>query len=179
MVNPLVTDLRAGRSALICIRYKSEFRDLTLKKMDELFKPKEETTKPGIGIRNKQLEERMKREQAEAAKEQPADPKAKGGKAPAPAPAKKEEPKKPDPKAPKKTPQQEEEERLEAERIKREAEEAEIARLQALEDAFDKTAELKSMGGRVYDFDIEDQYKRTQHYEWLLPIYYRNKEDPG
>jgi hypothetical protein len=41
IVNPLVTDLKAGRSALICIRYNSEFRDLTLKKMEELFKPKE------------------------------------------------------------------------------------------------------------------------------------------
>jgi len=29
LVNPLVTDLKAGRSALICIRYNSEFRDLT------------------------------------------------------------------------------------------------------------------------------------------------------
>ena len=35
------------------------------------------------------------------------------------------------------------------------------------------------MGGRVYDFDIEDPFRRTQHYEWLLPIYYRNSEDPG
>lgn len=35
------------------------------------------------------------------------------------------------------------------------------------------------MGGRVYDFDIEDPFRRTQHYEWLLPIYYRNAEDPG
>lgn len=180
MVNPLVTDLKAGRSSLICIRYNSAFRDLTLKKMEELFKPKESMdNKPGMGVRNKKLEEKIKREREEAAKDAPVDPKAKGGKAPAPAPAKKEEPKKPDPKAPKKTPQQEEEERLEAERIKREAEEAEAARQKALEDAFDKVAELKSMGGRIYDFDVEDPYKRTQHYEWLLPIYYRNAEDPG
>lgn len=180
MVNPLVTDLKAGRSSLICIRYNSEFRDLTLKKMEELFKPKESLeNKPGLGVRNKKLEERLKREREEAAKEQPVDPKAKNAKAPAPAPAKKEEPKKPDPKAPKKTPQQEEEERLEAERVKREAEEAELARQKALEDAFDKTAELKSMGGRLYDFDVEDPFKRTQHYEWLLPIYYRHAEDPG
>jgi len=107
MVNPLVTDLKPQAKSLICIRYNSAFRDLTLKKMEELFSPKESTdNKPGLGIRNKKLEERLKKERDEAAKDAPVDPKAKpGAKAPAPAPAKKEEPKKPDPKAPKKTPQ--------------------------------------------------------------------------
>jgi hypothetical protein len=108
IVNPLVTDLKAGRSALICIRYNSEFRDLSLKKMEELFKPKENLIKPGIGVRNKKLEERIKKEREEAAKEIPIDPKAKAGAKPvAAAPAKKpaEEVKKPDPKAAKKTPQ--------------------------------------------------------------------------
>ncbi len=61
----------------------------------------------------------------------------------------------------------------------REAEEAEKARLEALESAFDKTSELKSMGGRVYDFDMDNAHQRTQHYEWLLPVYYRNADDPG
>lgn len=107
IVNPLVTDLKAGRSALICIRYNSEFRDLSLKKMEELFKPKENLIKPGMGVRNKKLEERIKKEREEAAKEVPVDPKAKAGAKPvAAAPAKKpaEEVKKPDPKAAKKTP---------------------------------------------------------------------------
>lgn len=35
------------------------------------------------------------------------------------------------------------------------------------------------MGGRVFDFDIEDPFRRTQHYEWLLPIYYKNADEPG
>lgn len=48
-----------------------------------------------------------------------------------------------------------------------------------MEAAFDKVAELKSMGGQVYDFDVEDPFRRTQHYEWLLPIYYRNEFDIG
>jgi len=147
--------------------------------MEELFKPKETgSNKPGIGIRNKKLEERLKKEREEAAKDVPVDPKAAKGKAPA-APAKKEEVKKPDPKAPKKTPQQIEEEEAEAARLVREAEEAELARQAALEAAFNKTSELKSMGGRVYDFEVDDEFRRTQHYEWLLPIYYRNAEDPG
>jgi len=72
--------------------------------MEELFKPKETgSIKPGIGIRNKKLEERLKKEREEAQKDAPVDPKAKGGKATAPVP-KKEEVKKPDPKSAKKTP---------------------------------------------------------------------------
>jgi hypothetical protein len=161
-VEPRVSKLESGKAALICIRYKSKFRDLTLKQVNELFNPKEnKDIIPGVGIRNAKIEERLKREAAEAAATSVPDPKAaKGGKAP-PAPAKKEEAKKPDPKAAKKTPQQEEEERLEAERMKREAEEAEAARLQALEDAFDQAGELKSMGGKVYNFDMDDTNKRT------------------
>ena len=55
----------------------------------------------------------------------------------------------------------------------REAEARELARVKALEDAFDKTGELKSMGGRVFDFEVEDQFKRTQHYEWLMPVFFK------
>ncbi len=105
LVNPLVIDLKAGRSALICIRYNSQFRDLTLKKMEELFKPKfDSNNKPGLGNKNKKLEERLKKEKEDALKEVPVDPKAKAGAKAAPVAAKKEEVKKPDPKAPKKTP---------------------------------------------------------------------------
>lgn len=35
------------------------------------------------------------------------------------------------------------------------------------------------MGGKVFDFDAEDPFRRTQHYDWLLPIYYRNEFDIG
>lgn len=105
MVNPLVIDLKAGRSALICIRYNSQFRDLTLKKMEELFKAKTDGNhKPGLGNKNKKLEERLKKEKEDALKDVPVDPKAKAGAKAAPVAAKKEEVKKPDPKAPKKTP---------------------------------------------------------------------------
>jgi hypothetical protein len=30
------------------------------------------------------------------------------------------------------------------------------------------------LGGRVTNFDINDEYSRTQHYSWLLPVYFRN-----
>jgi hypothetical protein len=62
---------------------------------------------------------------------------------------------------------------LEAERLAQEAEEAELARVKALEDAFDKDGALRTFGGRVFDFDVEDEFKRTQHYEWLLPMYFK------
>lgn len=34
------------------------------------------------------------------------------------------------------------------------------------------------MGGRLIDFDQEQESARTQHYEWLLPVYFRCT-DPG
>ena len=32
------------------------------------------------------------------------------------------------------------------------------------------------MGGVVYDFDQFDENKRSQHYEWLVPIFYRAED---
>jgi hypothetical protein len=29
------------------------------------------------------------------------------------------------------------------------------------------------MGGKVTDFEIDDENRRTQHYNWLVPIYYK------
>ena len=174
VVNPLVTSLAPGKSTLVSIKFNSKFRDITYNTMDDLYKPKQLTPDaiPGIGIRNKKLEEKIrKQKENDLNAAAPVDPKAKGAKAPPPkAPAAKAEA---PGKASKKTPQQEEEERLEAERIAKEAEDAEAARVQALEDAFDMNAALKTMGGRVFNFEKEDKYKRTQHYEWLLPVYFK------
>jgi len=39
--------------------------------------------------------------------------------------------------------------------LRKEAEEAENARLTALEEGFDKESVLRSMGGRVTNFDME------------------------
>lgn len=103
----------------------------------------------------------------------PADPKAKGKGAPPPA-AKKEEPPKKDAKG-KGGPTPEEEE-AEAERIKQEKEEAERFRLAEIERNFDKHGELAKLGGKVFDFDIDDEVRRSQHYEWLVPVYYKQTE---
>lgn len=34
------------------------------------------------------------------------------------------------------------------------------------------------MGGRVFNFDSNDEANRTQHYEWLIPVYFRLKDNP-
>ena len=33
------------------------------------------------------------------------------------------------------------------------------------------------MGGVVFDFDKENEFRRTQHYEWLVPVYFRASEN--
>lgn len=41
---------------------------------------------------------------------------------------------------------------------------------------FDRDGELRRMGGKVYDFFVDDEIKRSQHYDWLIPVYYKNPE---
>ena len=55
-----------------------------------------------------------------------------------------------------------------------------------MEDNFDREGELKRLGGTLYDFDKDDgnilkfnnvlESRRSQHYEWLVPLYYKNTE---
>ena len=124
----------------------------------------------GMVKMNKKLAAKLasKKDNADAAA--PVDPKGKKG-APPPAAAKKEEPPKKDAKG-KGGPTAEEEE-AEAERIKQEKLEAERFRLEEIERLFDKHSELAKLGGKVYDFDPDDEVRRSQHYEWLLPVYYK------
>jgi hypothetical protein len=123
---------------------------------------------------NKKLAAKLaaKKETTEAA---PVDPKKKGG-APAPAPAAKKEDPPPKKDAKGKGGPTPEEEEAEQERIRKEKEEAERFRLAEIERNFDKHGELAKMGGTVYDFEINDEVRRSQHYEWLLPVYYRQTE---
>jgi len=32
------------------------------------------------------------------------------------------------------------------------------------------------MGGRVDNFKVDDEFHRSQHYAWLIPIYYRSPD---
>lgn len=45
-----------------------------------------------------------------------------------------------------------------------------------MEDKFDKHKELASLGGRVIDFDVDNPNQRTQHYEWMIPVFYKQAE---
>ena len=183
VVNPLVKPIEAGRSTLISIRYDSAFRDLTLARQNEIMRPAQDAEKAtglAAGGRNKRLAEKIKAQKEEKeANATAVDPKAaaKGGKQPAaPAKAAAAEKQQPPGKAVKKTQQQIDEEEAEEERRKKEAEEAEIERLAALEREFDRDGELVRMGGRVTNFDVEDEGQRTQHYDWLLPVYFRQQD---
>jgi hypothetical protein len=64
-VNPLVKPLEAGRSTLVSIRYDSQFRDLDYKTMQKLTTPEIPESKNTGLVRNKRLEERIKREKQE------------------------------------------------------------------------------------------------------------------
>ena len=64
----------------------------------------------------------------------------------------------------------------EEERKKKEAEEAERLRLEEIERNFDKPGELKRLGGKVYDFYRDDEIRKSQHYEWYIPMYFKNPE---
>ncbi len=43
---------------------------------------------------------------------------------------------------------------------------------------FDKQGELEKLGGRVQDFEGETELDASQHYEWLIPCYFREKGKP-
>jgi hypothetical protein len=193
VVNPSVIPMSTGRTALLSIRYTAGFRDLTAAKLSNIHKPqgsKVEAQSEGDDgmprglVRNKKLAERLEKKKAEASNVAAAiaDPKKAGAKG-APAPA---APPKPDPKAaaakeivvPKGKTKEQVLAEMEAEEEKKrlEAEEAERLRLQALERGFDKHAQLEALGGRVYDFFPEDNVRKSQHYEWLIPVYYKSAE---
>lgn len=141
--------------------------------MDAALNPKKKEAyqvPDGMVTVNKKLAAKIAQQKSEAAEAAPVDPK--GKKAPPPA-AKKEDPApKKDAKGAKGAPTAEEEQ-AEAERRQQEAEEAARKALEELENQFDKAGELARMGGKVLDFDAEDENRRTQHYDWLIPIFYR------
>lgn len=175
-VNPLVKTLPAGRATLVSIKYDSDFRDLSHASLDAALNPKKQEQfeiPAGLVAVNKKLAAKIAQQRSEAAEAVPADAK---GKKPAPPAAKKEEAAaKKDPKAAKGAPTAEDEQ-AEAERLKQEAEEAERQRAEDLEKQFDKTGELTRMGGKVCDFDANDDNRRTQHYDWIIPVFYKTPE---
>ena len=171
IVNPLVQTLEASKATLVSIKYTSKFRDLTYVALSNVEKPEENSSlsvPAGMVTRNKKLAAKL------AAKKNKTDETAADPKKKAAPPAKAEAPKK-DEKKGKGAPTQEEEE-AEAARIEEELRLQEEARIAEIEKNFDRTGELKRLGGVVTDFDVEDEHRRTQHYDWLLPVYYKTTD---
>lgn len=67
LVNPLVKQLEAGRSTLVSVRFDSKFRDIDYKVMKSIMEPEiQESKNTGlVSVRNKRLEERIKKEKLE------------------------------------------------------------------------------------------------------------------
>ena len=158
IVNPLVKDLEAGKATLVSIKYNSKFRDLTHKALEDVINPVDQPIAPiGMVKVNRKLAARLAADK-ERVDSAPADAKKKG--APPPAAAKKEaEPAKGKDKG--KGALTAEEEQAEVDRLKQEEEERERAKQEELEAAFDKIGELTRLGGKVTDFEIEDETGRT------------------
>ena len=168
LVNPLVIPMAQGRQALVSVKYVAGFRELTAAAVQDQHKAKpkaadgenEEGMPRGLVNRNKKIAERLEKKKNEAATtSQAVDPKKKGAQ---PAPAQAAAPKKEEAKKEIVVPKGKTKEQViaemeaEEEKKRQEAEEAERQRLADLEKDFDKEAELKRLGCKVYDFFPED-----------------------
>ena len=185
-LTPAFATLRPRSSCLIKLQYHSKFRHLDPLKGIAGEIESDEVSEYENLQNTKIIEMMKKKKEDDLAKEEEtkgiAKPGAKGGKPPPkkaevkkPPPAKKEEAKKPVKKGKKEEEEEAERLKLEEEREKIEEEE----RLQAILDDFDENKELDKMLGKVLNFD--DENGKSQHYEWLLPCFYRltdaNKSD--
>ena len=205
MITPVVMQIQPQKSKLVSIKFNSEFRDFNRTILEEIkeaelkFKKEqeikglvtkeddqdeennaEENPEPAHGTkkrkrrkRNKKLAERLQQTQANV--EEPAA----DGKKKAPPPAKKEEDKKDAGKKGKKDAAAEEEEEERRKKEEQERIEKEKQRIEELERNFDKVEELKKLGGRKLDFFPEDSRKRAQHYDWYIPLIFRDISKPS
>ena len=147
----------------------SLFRDLTHAALEAIVNPSHEDGKILAPQNKRVLAKRAALKADDDAAAAAADPKKKQGKEP---PKKEEAPPAKGGKPAKGAPTAEEE-AAEEERKRQEEEEAERRRLEELEANFARDDELARMGGKVYDFNKDDEDRRSQHYEWLLPVFFR------
>jgi hypothetical protein len=49
-----------------------------------------------------------------------------------------------------------------------------MQRLEEMERNFDQFTELRKLGGRKLDFFPEDPKRKAQHYDWLIPMFFRD-----
>lgn len=150
-INPLVKQLSSGSSMLISMKYTSLFREFNAQALEKLNKPIEKQGEDGEEVpkgmvRNKKLLAKIEEKKQAQAADAKADPKAKGGKAPPPKEEKKAPPAKGKKGEPVVDPAEEEE------RLRKEAEAAEAARIAEMEANFDQAAELRKKGGKLLSF---------------------------
>lgn len=115
------------------------------------------------------IAERLQKKQDNA--DEPADGKKK-------APPKKEEEKKDAGKKGKKDAAAEEEEEERKRKEEQDRIEQERLRLEEIERNFDQVAELRKLGGRKLDFFPDDPKRKAQHYDWLIPMFFRDASKP-
>ena len=185
-LTPAYQILTPGSSSLLKLSYNSKFRDMDPFEYEDFKRSKSsDTSKPLSPLANTKITALIKRKREED-KEKDAETGI-GGKKGVPAKKKAPEPKK-KAEAPKKeagkaaagkkkSKKEEEEEadaqRLEEERIKAEEED----RIKEIIESFDRNGELKKIGGKILEF--KDEETRSQHYQWILPFFYKSPDDVG
>lgn len=197
MLTPVVMQIPPQKSSLVSIKYTAGFREFNAQTLEKLQKEEDKArrqkeargliqneeddkehddadladpkTKKRKKRRNKKLAARLKEKQNEPEAADPGKQKAGG---------KKEEEKK-DAKKGKKDAAAEEAEEEERRRKEEEEKLKEQKRIEEMEANFDQVAELRKIGGRKLDFFPDDQYKKAQHYDWQIPMYFRDASKPA
>jgi hypothetical protein len=181
MVTPLVRQVPAGKPALFSIKYTSNFRNFgphTMKDLNKVEKDedkKDEDTEEAKKTpkkekrRNKKLEDRLKKKKDET-DATGGDPKKKGAPAQPPAQPKKDEKK--EEKKGKGGAEVDDEE----EKRRMEAEEEEKRIREEAESKFNRATELAKIGGKVFEFGVEKNGTNSQHYEWLIPVFFKTAD---
>lgn len=78
----------------------------------------------------------------------------------------------------KKDPKAEEEEEERKQKEEEERIEKEKAKIAEIEKNFDSVKELRKIGGKKLDFFPDDERKKAQHYDWLIPMFFKDSQKP-
>jgi hypothetical protein len=165
-ISPLVFRLQKGKSIELSVEFHSFFKKLTPFTMADIKEELARDPSTNYELRKRQLQE-------EQASTRPKDEEEQKGKKKPTAPA----PKPPGEKKKTKKEQDEDEaQRLREEEARRLAEaEEEQRRIQLLEQ-YDHDAELRQLGGKMQEFDV--QGFQSQHYSWLVPCFFKPLDEP-
>ena len=165
-IAPLVFVISKGRAVEVNIDYYSIMKKLEFDTLKEIELKEKSDPEKNFELKKQIMESTILKE---TIKIEPEDDKKKKGteKKPAPVAEKKKT---------KKELEEEEAQRKkeEEERLIREEEERKLKK--KLEEQFDHDGELLKLGGKLKEFKVNDFH--SQHYNWLIPVYFRPKDDP-